>query len=188
MKRPFAILSLFLLFVLTLTSAFSQSRPVQQQQQPSNNNGESPGIQGFWEIESPGGKFVARLDHITCVSQHEYLIDGTVKVYECTVDTSGGVTARFYFIEPVGAQSSVLSGSATYNRLKDVANRVTNKAGMGDAEHLVTKHYPDTTHAKTSEYRFKYKDTIGRIYKHIHRVWAEERGRGKANKITIVEN
>ncbi len=151
------------------------------------SGGESEGIQGFWEIESPGGRFVARLDHITSVSQHEYIIDGMARVFECTVDTRGGVTARFYYIEPVGASSSVLSDSATYSRLKDAANRVSTKAGMGDAEHLVTKHYPDTTHAKTSEYRFKNKDTISRIYDHVHRVWARERGRGQANKLTIRE-
>lgn len=152
-----------------------------------NEGGESPGIKGFWEIETETGRFVARLDQITSVSQHEYIIDGGVKVYECTVDTDGSVTARFYYIEPVGAGNSTVSSSNTFNRLRDVANRVTDKAGVGDAEHLVTKNYPTTTHAKTSEYRLKYKDTIGKIYAHIHRVWAREKGRGEGNKITIRE-
>ncbi|MDF1813037.1 MAG: hypothetical protein P1V20_12510 [Verrucomicrobiales bacterium] len=168
----------FLLFVgITLVQVSSYGQ--------NTDNGESSGLNGFWEIETAGGRFVVRLDQISCVSQHEYLIDGSVKVYECTVATDGGQIGRFYYIEPVGG--GAVTGTNTYNRLKDISNKVTNRAGMGDAEHIVTKHYPDTTHAKTSEYRFKYKDTIGRIYDHVHRVWAQEKGRGKGNKITISE-
>ena len=56
---------------------------------------------------------------------------------------------------------------------------------MGNVDSIVTKHYPDTTHAKTSEYRMSTKATISQIYDHVHRVWAEERGRGKQNKLII---
>ena len=148
-------------------------------------DGGQPGIKGFWEVVTSSGRFVARLDQIASVSQHEYLIDTAIRVYECTVDTDGGQTARFYYIEPVTDQSSITSGSATLNRLKDVANRVSEKAGTGDIDAIVTKHYPDSTHAKTSEYRMKNKQTIGQIYDHVRRVWAEERGRGEENKLII---
>lgn len=148
-------------------------------------DGLQPGIAGFWEVVTAAGRFVARLDQISSVSQHEYLIDGAVRVFECTVDTDGGQTARFYFIEPVTDSSSITTGSATLNRLKDLANQATNKAGLGDVDTVVTKHYPDTTHAKTSEFRMKNKETIGQIYDHVRRVWAEERGRGNENLLII---
>ena len=77
------------------------------------------------------------------------------------------------------------TGSATINRLKDLANVASEKAGTGDIETVVTKHYHDTTHAKTSEYRVKNKDTIGQIYAHARRVWAEEKGRGQENRLII---
>lgn len=153
--------------------------------QDQTPDGLQPGIAGFWEVITSSGRFVARLDQIASVSQHEYVLDGAVKVYECTVDTDGGQTARFYFIEPVTDNSSVTSGSATISRLRDVANRVSEKVGTGDIDELVTKHYPDTTHAKTSEYRMKNKQTIGQIYDHVRRVWAEERGRGGQNQLII---
>ncbi len=163
-------------------NSFGQNPPT-----PLADDAADDGIAGFWELETVGGRFVARIDHISSVSQHEYLIDGAVKVYECTVSVTGGLIGRFYFIEPVGASNSVISGSNTYDRLKEVANRVSNKAGTGDVEVIVTKNYPTTTHSKTSEYRFKSKDTITRIYDHAHRVVAEERGRGRGNKLTIRE-
>lgn len=174
--KPLALAALFsLVFFLGL-------RPVRSQDVP---DGSQPGIQGFWEVVTSSGRFVARLDQISSVSQHEYLIDGAVRVFECTVDTDGGQTARFYYLEPVTDASSVTSGSATLNRLKDLANQATNKAGLGDVDAIVTKHYPDSTHAKTSEYRMRNKATIGQIYDHVRRVWAEERGRGGENQLVV---
>jgi len=179
--------SIFSLAIVALSLLSSFNAQLFAQNQGGSGNTESPGLQGFWEIELSGGRFVARLDKITSVSQHEYLIDGAIKVYECTVDTDGPQVARFYYIEPVTDNSSLTTGSATINRLKGIANKVTNKTGMGEVDTIVTKHYPETTHAKTSEYRLKHKETVSQIYDHCHRVWAEERGRGKANKLTIKE-
>lgn len=148
-------------------------------------DGTQSGIKGFWEVITSDGRFVARLDQISSVSEHQYVIDNAVRVYECTVDTDGGQTARFYFIEPVTASSSLSSGSATMNRIKGIANKASDRLGTGDVDALVTKHYPDTTHAKTSEYRMKNKQTITQIYNHVHRVWARERGRGEENTLVI---
>ncbi|MBU6180239.1 MAG: hypothetical protein KGR69_11275 [Verrucomicrobia bacterium] len=151
----------------------------------SSTDGNQRGINGFWEVVTSGGRFVARLDRITSVSEQEYLIDGAVRVYECTVDTDGGQTARFYYLEPITDGSSITTGSATVERLKNLANQVSNKAGAGDIDAIVTKHYPDTTHAKTSEYRVRNRATISQIYDHVRRVWAEERGQGKENMLVI---
>lgn len=158
--------------------------PLAQAQQPAQD-GTQPGINGFWEVILAGGRFVARLDQISSVSEQEYLIDGAVRVFECTVDTDGGQTARFYYLEPVTDSASVTTGSATIDRLKGLANQVTNKVGMGDVDTIVTKHYPDTTHAKTSEYRVKNRATISQIYDHVRKVWAEERGKGGENQLII---
>jgi hypothetical protein len=174
-KTPPSLFAPLCLLLLLTPAARSQD----------SGDGPQPGIQGFWEVVTSSGRFVARLDQISSVSQHEYLIDGAVRVYECTVDTDGGQTARFYYIEPVTDSSSVTSGSATLNRLKDIANQATNKVGMGDVDAIVTKHYPDTTHAKTSEYRVRNEATISQIYDHVRRVWAEERGRGGQNQLVI---
>lgn len=153
--------------------------------QEVTEDGAQPGIAGFWEVVTANGRFMARLDKISSASQHEYFIDGAVKVYEVTVETDGGQTGRFYYLESVAEGSSVTTGSATINRLKDIANKVSDKAGTGDIDTIVTKHYPDTTHAKTSEYRLKSKETIGQIYDHVRKVWAEEKGRGGANQLII---
>jgi len=172
-----ALFSVLILASLSLIPGLRAQTPIP--------DGVQPGLNGFWEVVTAGGRFVARLDQITSVSEQEYLIDGAVRVFECTVDTDGGQTARFYHIEPVTEGSSITAGSATVERLKSLANQVTTKTGAGDLDSIVTKHYPDTTHAKTSEYRLKNKATISQIYDHVRRVWAEERGKGGENQLVI---
>jgi len=183
-------IAFFSTLILSTSTAWSQGTPQTNPQQPnqqSQSSAEQDGIKGFWECVTSGGKFVARLDQITSLSEHTYLIDGGVRVYECTVGTDGGLIARFYYLEPVTNNSPLTTGKATLDRLKGLANQGTTRTGQGDVDTIVTKHYPDTTHAKTVEYRLKYKDTISRIYNHAHRVWAEERGRGQKNKLTVVD-
>lgn len=171
-------------FLSTASIGLSQNNPAGGGTGNAGSTGLEEGIRGFWECVTPTGKFVVRLDQIASVSQHEYLIDGGARVYEVTVATTGPQIARFYFIEPLTEGSPLSLGKATLDRLRDVAGEAGGRAGM-DTERDVIKHYPDTTHAKTSEFRLRVKDNLDRIYRHIHRVWAEEKGRGNENKITI---
>lgn len=176
-------------WMASAVSSFAQA-PANPNQGPTpnnnNNSGNSleDGLKGFWECVTPTGRFVVRLDHITSVSQHTYIIDGSARVYEVTVDTSGPMTARYYYIEPVTEGSPLSIGKATIDRLREVAGEAAGKVGV-NTERDVIKHYPDTTHAKTAEYRLQIKGNLDQIYSHIHRVWAEERGAGQKNKITI---
>ena len=175
MKAPLAAVALFATFSCANLSIAQDDTP----------DGLQPGIGGFWEVVTATGRFVVRLEQIASVSQHEYVLDGAIKVFECTVDTDGGQTARFYYLESIAEGNELTSGSATISRLKDLASQATSKVGLGDSDTIVTKHYPDTTHAKTSEFRLKNKETIAQIYDHVHRVWAKEKGRGGQNLLII---
>ncbi len=148
-------------------------------------NGEEAGLRGFWEIELAGGKFLARLNTITSISQHQYIVDGAARVFEVTVDTSGSQTARFYYIEAVGEGSPLSIGKNAIDRIKSVAEGVTSRAGADEVWTQVVKNYPTTTHARTAEFRVDSKEVLDIIYKHVHRFWAEEKGNGKSNKLRI---
>lgn len=178
MKKYFSVLA-FISLSFTLAIA--------QDQQSDEESETSQGLVGFWEIETRTGNFIARLDQISAVSMHEYYIDGSVKVYECSVDTQGGMLARFYYLEPVGAGGGIISNSSALKHLQNVANQTVEKVSGDDPGTLVTKHYPTTTHAKTAEFRFKKASSIKRIYSHARKTWAEERGRGKENKIKVID-
>ncbi len=150
-----------------------------------DDNGEEQGINGFWEVELDGGRFVVRLDTISSVSQHQYLVDGA-RVYEVTVDTTGSQAARFYYLEPATDGGPLTMAKTALERAKDLAKTATERTGTDAVWDEVIKTYPDTTHARTAEYRLQDIDVLNKIYNHIHRVWAEERGKGKSNKLRIV--
>ncbi len=159
--------------------------PVFSQEEEPAEDGEAEGIAGFWEVETSSGRFVARLDRISSVSEHTYVIDGSVQVTECTVDTVGSVTARFYYIEPYNPETGIAAVSNATNRVREVAGRLQGRSELDAGATLVTKHYPDTTHARTSEYRLRSKASIRQIYDHVMKVWAMEKGRGDANRLVI---
>lgn len=179
--------------VLILTAlAFASIEPLSAQAPRGGGNsggasssGEEAGIKGFWEIELQGGSFLARLDTISSVSKHQYVVDGAAKVFEVTVDTTGSQTARFYYIEAVGEGSPLAIGKNALDRLKSVTKGVTERTGTDEVWTQVVKHYPTTTHARTAEFRVEAVEILDKIYQHIHRVWAKEKGRGKSNKLHI---
>lgn len=173
------------IYVILMSVCFVPAGTLLAQTGADGDNGEEDGIKGFWEIELQGGRFIARLDTISSVSQHQYIVDGAARVYEVTVDTKGSQTARFYFIEAVGEGSPLSIGKNAIERLKSVAEGVTSRTGTDEVWTQVIKNYPTTTHARTAEYRIENKEILDKIYQHIHRVWAEEKGRGKSNKLRI---
>ncbi|MCF6310911.1 MAG: hypothetical protein L3J39_00520 [Verrucomicrobiales bacterium] len=175
----------FFLILCTLQAAYTGGLLAQS----TGGGGTNPaavGIQGFWEIELQGGSFLVRLSTISSVSQHQYVVDGAARVFEVTVDTTGSQTARFYYIEAVAEGSPLAMGKNAIDRLRSVAEGVTSRTGTDEVWTQVVKNYPTTTHVRTAEYRVDNKAVLDKIYKHVRRVWAEEKGRGKSNKLRIV--
>lgn len=141
------------------------------------------GVQGFWECETPGGNFIVKLSDITSVSKHTYVVDGAARVYEVTVGTRGPMVGRFYYVEPVETDSPLAIGKITLDRLQNLAERATERTGTEEVWSDVVKNYPDTTHAKTAEYRLTSIDSIHRIYAHLYKVWALLKGKTRDNKV-----
>ena len=171
--------------LILMSVCFLPAGTLLAQTSDGGDNGEEDGIKGFWEIELQGGRFIARLDTISSVSQHQYIVDGAARVYEVTVDTKGSQTARFYFIEAVGEGSPLSIGKNAIERLKSVAEGATSRTGTDEVWTQVVKNYPTTTHARTAEYRVDSAAILDKIYKHVHKVWAEEKGSDKSNKLRI---
>jgi hypothetical protein len=132
----------------------------------------------IWEAKLPGGTYVVGLTHIVSLSTQEYVVDGAIKVYELTVDTSGSTIGRFYTVEPLTpptpagvGQSALESG---LNKTKDVLSSANNLSGNTTTSltnTLVMKNYPTTTHAKTIEYRLKDRAAIEVLYKSVISAW-----------------
>jgi len=156
-------------------------------QAPNNNNNNEPEVQqgwrGYLSIQQKDGHFVMPYSRIVSVTRHEYLVDGGGKVSEVTIDTTGSVIARYYFLESLAGETSLNSGKIIDNRIREIENSVNKKTGIDTRP--VIKHYPDTTHARTVEFNLSDKGDLKKIYDHIIHEWIEEGGRGAGRTLNV---
>lgn len=182
MKRYFyfAPLVLLALAILPLTS---QVRPGQE---PASEEGEAAGPpenveddlnrKRRWEANLPGGRYAVNLGNITSLSEHTYVLDGTLIVTEVTIDTTGNSLARFYYIEPVTEQTKLDVLKRIQSRTTGLQERARDRTGMSFDE-MAQKNYPHSTHAHTVEFRVLSRAELGALYGSVHRAWDEGKGR-----------
>jgi hypothetical protein len=130
----------------------------------------------FWKASLPGGHFQVPLDRIVSVSRHKYVLDGALIVDEVTVDTVGQALARFYFIKPITDSTSGNSVAGIVNRGRELVDKAAERVGT-DAQNMVVKKYPDTTHAKCLEYRLLREEDLGALLGSVTTAWETGRGR-----------
>lgn len=165
----------------------AQTPDRQQQEQTEDGDGQaSENVEDrqvknrFWQAGVGGGHYMVQLDRISSVSRHQYLLDGSLIVDEVTIDTLGQALARFYHITPVtdASQGSAAGNAASrvVDRARDLVDRNAARAGV-DVQNIVVKKYPDTTHAKTIEYRVLSTGQLDALYKSVRNAWENNRGR-----------
>jgi len=138
----------------------------------------------FWDVTLPGGEYQVALSRITSVSRHKYLLDGALIVDEVTIDTVGQALARFYFIQPASSEASSTAAGKVLDkateRAQEVMDTAANRTGS-DLQDMVVKKYPETTHARTIEYRILSEAQLTTLFESAKKAW--ETGNGK--KLTI---
>jgi len=168
------------LFLLTLTVFFVCSSCINAQEatEPgtTDKTGDSPGPSRFWQATLGGGHFMVALDRIASVSRHKYVLDGALIIDEVTVDTSGQALARFYFITPItdAAPGNAITGLA--DRGRELIDKASQRTGL-DLQNMVVKKYPETSHAKTIEYRILSEAELAALYASVRASWETGRGR-----------
>ena len=138
--------------------------------------GDKPTPGNFWQATLPGGNYQVALDRIASVSRHKYLLDGAFVVDEVTVDTVGQAIARFYYITPVTSAIPGNSVADLANRGRDMVDKVAKQAGS-DLQNMVIKKYPETTHARTIEYRMSSEASLTGLMASVKTSWESGRGR-----------
>ena len=117
---------------------------------------------GFWQADLSGGSYAVRIISITSVSQHEYVVEGGIKVTEVVIDTMGAAVVRFYYMEPFAAATPDGIGQGTIEAVAERAREVASRVGL--KTNLVTKTYPATTHAHTIEYSLDSKESLAKLF------------------------
>ena len=153
-----------MLFFIALAASGSFSNLTKAQDQASPSPTPLPGGLPVWRCELPGGTYEVALRSIVSVSSHEYIVDGAARVTEVNVDTTGSMTVRFYFLEPISATSPFGVGQSTLDKMQELAHEASDRTGQSDVWKKVVKSYPTTTHAHTIEYRIESLDSLTKIF------------------------
>jgi hypothetical protein len=165
-----AVLAAFVPLEAQVTPPF-QPKDGAEPSQPAESAGEPAVVKGFWQARLAGGEYAVATDRITSVSRHSYVLDGTLLVDEVTIDTTGQALARFYFLSPLAAKNSGM-GVEQGKGFLDAARR-----GAGaDDDHMVIKKYPDTTHAKSIEYRISSQAELAKVFNSAKQAWQSGKG------------
>ena len=183
MKTLFVPMAVALHFAAGPLMAQVSPKPEVPKEKPETPKPEDkePKRSEIWEATLPGGDYAVAVDRITSVSRHSYLLDGALIVDEVTIDTEGQALARFYHITPVGTTGTA---GVTKGSVEEPAKRLfdTPQQRVGvDLEHMVIKKYPDTTHARSIEYRIDTTETLTKLFNSAKTAWQSgEAGQFKA--------
>ena len=155
----------FLAFALCLGGAFGQT---------SNTVTAAGSRPGLWNCKFADGNYYSvSLGAIDSVSQHEYLLDGALRVIEVTVATRGSTQARFYVMEKASLDTGALPGKSLADGIGRAAEEIASRApGVSKgASNAVVKKFPETSHAKIIEYRIYDRETLGKLFQHLLNRW-----------------
>ena len=164
------------LLLLPLWPATAQQKNGQAQQQSQDTKTSDR----FWQATLAGGHYMVALDRISAISRHKYVLDGAVIVDEVTIDALGQALARFYFIQPISAAAGGTAAGAAAARLsergQELLDRAASNAGT-DLHQMVVKKFPETTHARTIEYRLLSEEQLSALHQSARAAWESGRGR-----------
>lgn len=154
------------LLVLSLLAAAFAAAPAQEPTPTPNQNQRQAWL--TWDATFPGGgEYWVRLDTITSVSIHDYVLDGAVLVTEVNIATAGSELARFYYVEINKPSTPGNVGQSIMNLAEEKGKDLMTRAGQDEAINRVVKNYPTTTHAHTVEYRLKTKDSLRKLFESV---------------------
>ncbi|GAA5122493.1 hypothetical protein JIN84_10095 [Luteolibacter yonseiensis] len=170
--------TLMLCFVGSLVCSLPvrAQEPAPEGSAEEQKNGDSPAQNRFWQTTLTDGSFMVPLDRIVSVSRAKYVLDGTLIVDEVTVDTVGQALARFYFISPISDSLPGNTAADVTARSKELVDKSAERAGVG-VQDMVVKKYPDTTHAKSIEFRILSEKDLTGLYNSVRNAWESGRGR-----------
>lgn len=147
---------------------------MEAQAQVGTNSAATTSRPGLWNCRFADGNYYSvALGAIDSISQHEYLLDGALRVVEVTVATRGSTQARFYVLEKPSSDTGSLPGQSLADGVGRVAEEIASRApgSVKTMTNSVVKKFPETSHAKIIEYRITGRETLGKLFEHLLKRW-----------------
>lgn len=132
---------------------------------------------GYIVVTTPGGEWITDRRDVMSVSCHTYELAGGMRVWEVTVSERSSNTVRFYYSKPIEtkpASAGSPSDEGTGGKLDPLEGKSSAKPASTQAPDKestllapVRKHYPETTHAHTIEFRVSDLTELDGIYSYL---------------------
>ena len=162
----------FVFPAVALAVALAVSSHAQETEEaPTRNVARFP----IWKCETPAGVYSVAVRTINAVSMSEYVVDNAARVFEVNIDTDGNLLPRFYYLEPLTAESPLGIGQSTLDKTQEILEEAADRTGQSALWSQVVKNYPNTTHAHTVEFRVDSRESLEKIYKSAEKAFRLQR-------------
>lgn len=120
----------------------------------------------FWEAtltNEKKGNIVVKLSEIAAIALHTYKLNGVQEITECTIDTKGNNSIRFYALLGAGNKDVELARTALGT---SVAPGVSNVSSNYPA-----RKFPEGAYSHNIEYQLKSAESVYKVFKSIKDAW-----------------
>ena len=118
----------------------------------------------FWTANLPTGATSILMPNIISVNLHTYMLDGSVRMIEMTVDTIGNNSIRFYAY--TGEQANTWK-----ERLSSTRDLVDSKTG--GATRLPGRKFPEGAYSHNVEFQLDSEAQVRQLYKSLMDSWTK---------------
>lgn len=120
----------------------------------------------FWEAiftTESKGNVVVKLADVSAVALHTYKLNGVQEITECTIDTKGSHSIRFFAMAGAAGKDAQLVRTA-------LGTAQAADIGSGTANYPARK-FPEGAYSHNIEYQLKSPAAVYRVFKSIKDAW-----------------
>ncbi len=120
----------------------------------------------FWEAvltTESKGNVVVKLADVSAVALHTYKLNGVQEITECTIDTKGSHSIRFFAMAGGGSKDAQIVRTALgTGQVPDIS---------GGSSNYPARKFPEGAYSHNIEYQLKSPAAVHRVFKSIKNAW-----------------
>lgn len=124
------------------------------------------GADAYWEAtlaNEKKGNVVVRLSEVAAVALHTYKLNGVQEITECTIDTKGNNSIRFFAILGADNKDVELARTALGTSIAPGVNNI--------ATNYPARKFPEGAYSHNIEYQLKSAESVYKVFKSIKDAW-----------------
>lgn len=120
----------------------------------------------FWEAtlsQPKKGNIVVKLNDVTSVALHTYMLNGVQEITECTIDTKGNNSIRFFALMGGDNKDATMVHTALGSSQVPGASSI--------AASYPARKFPEGSYSHNIEYQLKSAESVYKVFQSIKDAW-----------------